>query len=293
METKARKKAIFIGNSYVFYGNAVIRKGCTDGEIELCVRENDRGYFYQLCRNAGVDVNVINWTFGGHGLFDIFGGVCNMQKKECCGKNHEDYLTDRYYDYVIVSPSGGKRSAERYFEDMCYIKTFFERENPSAKFICLGNLGARGYSSFKLRLPEIFEANEQIKRAGWIIADWGKLVEDLILGNVPLKSISKPLEKDDFIVNRTENDGFHPNPLSGYIASLFAFRAVTGLHALGQPYDFCLDGKIAAEFDTAGYIADKYSRNGGKTSYPTLLKNEAFIREIQSLADAYFEADNA
>ena len=41
------KKVIFIGNSYVYYGNCVINPGRTPWKMED--RNKDKGYFYQLC----------------------------------------------------------------------------------------------------------------------------------------------------------------------------------------------------------------------------------------------------
>ncbi len=277
------KRIIFIGNSYVFYGNAVIRVGCD--KIEESDRQNDLGYFYQLCRLNGESVSVTNWTFGGHGLSDIFGGTCGMSKKECCGQNHEAYLENRYYDYVIVSPSGGRRSADRFFTDMRYIKAFFERENPNAKFVCLGNLGAHGYSSFKLDLPLIYNSYGKLSHEGWIIADWGGIVNGILDGKTKLDYEGEPINKDSFIVNRTENDGFHPNMLSGYITALVAYCAITQKRALGQPYSFATDKNLAKEFDTDTYITEKYAYNGGKTNFHKLLNSEPFIRAIQKQID--------
>ena len=46
------KKILFIGNSYTFYGNTVIHKGYTVLTRER--RDNDPGYFYQLCKLGGM-----------------------------------------------------------------------------------------------------------------------------------------------------------------------------------------------------------------------------------------------
>jgi len=275
------KRVIFIGNSYVFYGCAVEHKVCevlTQNE-----REWDRGYFYQLAHQLGEEVNVTNWTFGGHALAHIFNDVCGFEKKSCKDEDHKSYLLNRYYDYVIISPSSGKRSVDRIEEDMREIREFFLAANPCVKFVCLGNLGAHGFSSFKLDFPEIYNYYPTLKSEGMIIADWGGLVNKLINGEITVDGYE--LTRDSFIVNRTEKDGFHPNQLAGYITALFAYCAITNRRALGMPFDFATDAKINPEFDTDAYIAEKYCYNGGKTNYLELLKNGDFIRKLQTLVD--------
>ena len=59
-------RILVVGNSYVHYGRFVIGQGKT--VLTQMSRENDTGYFYQLCKQKGVEVNVTNWTFGGHGI---------------------------------------------------------------------------------------------------------------------------------------------------------------------------------------------------------------------------------
>ena len=49
-------KAIFIGNSYIYYGNCVIYGNETQSDI---------GYFHQICKANGDDVTVYDYTFGG------------------------------------------------------------------------------------------------------------------------------------------------------------------------------------------------------------------------------------
>jgi hypothetical protein len=92
------KKILFIGNSYTFYGNTVIHKGYTVLTRER--RDNDPGYFYQLCKANGVDVSVTNWTFGSHNLTDFFAENGCDAHRDCHGHRHQDYLEDGYIYYV-------------------------------------------------------------------------------------------------------------------------------------------------------------------------------------------------
>ena len=271
------KRMIIIGNSYVFYGCAVEHKKRTD--LTQASRENDRGYFYQLCRLNGIDVSITNWTFGGHGLYHMFGSPCSFHK-ECKGERHEDYLLDRYYDYVVISPSGGKPSGERIAADFDYIMDFFRKANPNVKFVCLGNLGCHGYSSFGLVVPETYEYYTTLEKKGVIIADWGKIVKGIIDKEITVPGATEEYTKNSFIV---ADDGFHPNPLTGYITSLVLYRAITGEDVKGQPFAFTSNTSLNTEFDTYAYLAAHYTT--GTTNYPAILASETDVLGLQTLVD--------
>ncbi len=51
------KNVLIVGNSYVYYGNTVIGKD--NSLVEQKYRENDTGYFYQLCKANGAAVNYV------------------------------------------------------------------------------------------------------------------------------------------------------------------------------------------------------------------------------------------
>ena len=70
------KKIIFIGNSYSYYGNMVqfYSWDVSDKKTLLKRFTQEKGGFYQLCKQNGVNFSVTNWTFGSHTLQDLFGG---------------------------------------------------------------------------------------------------------------------------------------------------------------------------------------------------------------------------
>ena len=49
------KRVIFIGNSYVYYGRTVINQSTS--VMTQAERENDKGFFYQLCKENGYEIN--------------------------------------------------------------------------------------------------------------------------------------------------------------------------------------------------------------------------------------------
>lgn len=274
------KRVIFIGNSYVYYGRTVINK--SSSVMTQAERENDKGFFYQLCKENGYEVNVTNWTFGGHGLADLFGAPCAHSTSACKGTRHENELKNRYYDYVFVSPGGGNRSAQTIADDFDYIINFFKEANPDVTIVCLGNLGCHGYSSFGTDLPAIYNYYPTLAEKGVIVADWGGLVYRIMHGIYTVPGGSQTYGENTFIVK----DGYHPNMLAGYITTLMAYCAVTGESAVGQSYDFCNNPRLNAKFNFKDYVSDYYT-DSKPTNFPEIFKSEGDMKGIQELVDKY------
>ena len=274
------KRVIFIGNSYVYYGRTVINK--SSSIMTQAERENDKGFFYQLCKENGYEVNVTNWTFGGHGLADLFGAPCAHSTSACKGTRHENELKNRYYDYVFVSPGGGNRSAQTIADDFDYIINFFKEANPDVTIVCLGNLGCHGYSSFGTDLPAIYNYYPTLAEKGVIVADWGGLVYRIMHGVWSVPGGSQTYGENTFIVK----DGYHPNMLAGYITTLMAYCAVTGESAVGQSYDFCNNPRLNAKFNFKDYVSDYYT-DSKPTNFPEIFKSEGDMKGIQELIDRY------
>lgn len=273
------KKVIFVGNSYVYYGQTVLNK--PKSVLTQAERGHDRGYFYQLCRACGSEVEVTNWTFGGHGLTDLFREPC-QRPGSCEGIRHEAYLTDRAFDYAFISPGGGVRSAENIAEDFAYVIRFFREANPDVKIVCLGNLGAHGYSSFHIDLPDIYNYYRTLEEQGIIIADWGGIVNGIIEGVYAVPGAAQAYTAKSFIVK----DGFHPNQLAGYITSLTAYCAVTSESAVGKPYDFCGDGGVNPKFSFDAY-REKYYNSPEESNYVDVFASPDDMLGIQRLVDWY------
>lgn len=273
------KKVIIIGNSYVYNGKAVITK--SSSLYTQKQRENDKGYFYQLCKANGAEVSVTNWTFGGHGLSNLFLGNCGYSSCPRKDHSHEKELTDRYYDYVIVSPGGGEDSAKNIYTDFDYIIRLFKAANPNVKIVCLANLGVHGYSSFGTDFPEVYNNYKKLEDKGVIIADWGGVVAKILRGEYTVEGSTLDYGQNTFIVK----DGYHPNMLAGYIASLTAYCAITGESAVGQPYEFYNDTKLDATFNTNSYIASNYLNKD--TNFTDVFASEADMKAIQRLIDKH------
>ena len=277
------KKIIFIGNSHTYYGRtvpSVNKKYYTEEK-----RVNNKGAFYELCKAKGAEVSVTNWTFGNHGLRSLFGAPCNVEG-DCNGVNHEDYLTDRVYDYVVVTPGVGKASAEKIAEDMDYIVKFFKDANPNVKFVLLGNASSHGINATDTPYEDITSYYKTLEEQGFIVADWGKLVKDIINGDVTVPDAKVEYNKNTFIVK----DGYHPNLLSGYITTLFTYCAITGESAVDLPYDFYFDKSLAPTIDVAGFVDYYYVNGDADSTFPEVINSSDDMKGIQKLVDEYLKA---
>ncbi len=267
------KRFLFIGNSYVYYGNTVIAKD--KSLVEQKYRVNDTGYFYQLCRANGAEVSVTNWTFGGHKLGHLFGAPCTC-KGSCYGVEHEKYLDDPYYDYVIVSPGGGTASEAEIAQDFAYITDFFREANPDVKIVCLAN-----EAPYRLSLPGIYTHYKVLEEQGVIIAEWGKMLYDISNGYRTVEGMTHEVTRSSFFVD----DGYHPNPLTGYLTSLTLYCTLTGESAVGQTYAFCRDTSLGKRFDMAVFKSDYYKTL--TTNFEEIMDTEADMRALQALVDTY------
>ncbi|MBQ7936329.1 MAG: hypothetical protein IJ333_08330 [Clostridia bacterium] len=266
------KKILFIGNSFTYYGNAVMLKRTYDLESRI----NDNGLFYQLCAENGAEVSVTNWTFPGHFLSHLLSDNCSYNN--CTAGSHFDHLTDRYYDYVIVQEGGGG-GGEALLEHCRKIKEMFLEVNPNAEFFFLNH----SYSYFSY--GEAPDRLEDLRKEGYQVIDWGGLVYDVASGTTDVPGAQYDYNKNTFIVSRHEGDGYHPNMLSGYLTSLMTYCAITGESAVGQPYAFCDDSSINYEFDLLVYEYNYYQYS--PSNFVEVFGSEADMKGLQKLADQY------
>ncbi len=274
------KKVLFIGNSHTYRGLTVIDKDLS--VLDQASRSNDTGYFYQLCKANGIDVSVTNWTFSGHALRHIFGGDPCAHSGACQGVNHEEYLVDRDFDYVFINSARGAINETRFAQDVTYIREFFEAVNPDVKVAILGTASSRGINQDNDTAYEgVTDTYKDFENEGIIIADWGELVAGVIQGNYTVPGATKTFTRSSFIVS----DNYHANALTGYITTLFAYCAVTGEKAEGQPYDFCDNAILNASFDMPSYMATWYTNGERDTNFYEIMQSEQDMLGLQKLTD--------
>ena len=268
------KKIIFIGNSYTFWGQTVLVKGT--GVLSQEERNNDQGYFYQLCKANGIDVTVTNWTFGGHDITEIFDGPCDKGDDKCMGQVHEYFLQDRYYDYVCIQPYKEADYTGDMISHLKYTMDFFRQANPNVCFLLLVPQMAaeRGYPW----LPDV----EELKAENVRICNWGGMLHDISQGNVQVPGATLQYLRSSFV---NSLDDHHENLLAGYLTTLFVYCTITGESAVGQPYDFCDNKELNPLFDLEAFREKNYP--GGGTNFVEIFRSEADMKGLQQLVDEY------
>ena len=268
----SNKKIIFIGNSHTYFGGTV--KEIKQDVLSLASRINDQGYFYQLCKaNGATNVQVTNWTFGGHSLKDIFSGNCQANRDCGNGTDHFSYLTDNNYDYVIFQQ--GSTDGSSIMEWTEYMINFFKEGNPNTKFVML--VQARAHNDGYSWLSDL----DEIENKGVTIVDWGAVVYDLYSGNVKLSGADTlPLTKTSFVIAKTASDGYHPNLLAGYLTTVMTYSAITGEKAAGQKYAFCTTTRSVPSFINSYYKVDT-------TNMQQVFQSKETMYRLQELVDRY------
>ena len=266
------KKFLFIGDSFLFTGRTVLQNA---GETEA-ERKYDMGYFYQLCKANGANVSVTNLTVGGTAISVILHSRLSM-------------LSDLTYDYVVFS--GGRNSAKTFADEketLEYAKGIFQAKNPDVKFFYLITSGAHNISVKETFPIDVLNNLDKMTELGVTVVDWGKLVADIIRGEVAVPGATQTYDKFTFVHNKSEIDGFHPNQLSGYIVALMLYCTMTGESAVGQTYSFWNDAALHTQFNAEGYY--KYGYTMGPSNYQDVFNSQADMKGIQQLVDKYIEA---
>lgn len=294
------KKIIFIGNSFTYYGRTVFDGYNNVTEQVMLRRFGDEGYFYQMCKQNGADVDVTNWTWGGHTLGDTFGGSCSADR----GHDGHDHLADlkKYsdmnYDYVIIQP-GSADTTETAKEGIKLIMDIFKEANPDAEFIYLMHprYYLRGKDSDKDLIANLDNIVEEFDLT---LVNWGILVSDMISGEAKVENATEEYSKNTFIVTKSAADGYHPSLLSGYITTQMVYSALSGEKAQGEDYSFCTDATIDERFSVEAFLnsyytydnispADAETKLSGDdlTTFPEIFNSPADMKGIQKIIDSY------
>jgi len=294
------KKVLFVGCSYTYYGGTV----CTasDGynyiEHTQAERQNDEGFFYQLCNANGVDVNVTDWTYGGHNLKMIFDSTATCTK--CNVTCHINDLVDKDYDYVILNEiKTTKETAEQIANRIQKYVDMFKSANEDVKIFYIVHDGVhiQNYDN------EWLESLELIEDMGVTILDWGTLVYDVGTGVTQVPGGTLDYRLNSFMVSNS-GDSYHPNLLTGYLFALMTYSAITGESAVGQPYDFCHDVNhenypISSRYDVDYFVNNFYKYDNPDTAgderltnFPAIFGSPSDMEGLQKLVDEYLVPGN-
>ena len=273
------RKAIFVGNSFIYYGGCVYtgktwRMDETES-IDYARRQDDRAYFYQICKQYGVDMSVTDATHGGRILAEFTEAGDGKDYPTAGIDLLGGYDLSSYTD-VFISEAG--RNNKNFIRD---IEAVMSRFSPDANFYYL----IHNYTVSQ-RHNEIYSALPYLRSKGVKIIPWGQLVYDIWVGDAEIVDAECKYNKNSFIVKQSERDGFHENPLCGYICAQMCFTAMTGESAVGTDLSFCSE---VINFDK--YISDHYGFEGSTTNFPEILASRD-MEQIKKYCDEYIKQFN-
>ncbi len=244
---------MFVGNSFVYYGYCVIDGG--QGGF-------DQGYFYQICKNNGENVKVLDYVYGGKNLDYIYQN--NMPKDK---NKYKDV------DYVFMSEAG--ENNKDIVNDCKQIMSLCG-EDTQFYYLCHLYTISSGHD-------RITGAFDELRSLGVQIVNWGQLAYDVWHGTAKIPGSTLSYNKQSFVVNK--KDSHHQNMLSGYITAQMAYCAITGKSAVGQSYAFCTDKTVNSLFDTERYINNYYNPN--TTNFDKVFASPTDMEGFQHLMDEY------
>ena len=279
------KKAIFIGNSFIYWGGCVsyIKN---DAEFEeLRAAGGDTGYFNEICKANGVSVDVYNYTYGGKDLTWTYENILKNKDKEFFDS----------FDYVFISEAGQNSSS--------FVATFEKIAGlfPNAEEIVY----LAHENTFRSNATHIINALPELSAKGYKIVAWGALVSDVYNGNVSVPGATLQYNRNSFVKNSTgempsnayvtslnnQGDSHHQNPLAGYITAQMCFSAITGSLCEGQAYEFCWDKTIAPQYDLQNFLECQYN-NGQTSNFIEIFKSPEDMKGLQILMDKYMTKYN-
>ncbi len=283
------KKAIFIGNSFIFWGNCVnyiyYKDVPADQDLQTRLKGEDNGYFKQVCKSNGIDITVYNFTYGGKNLEWVYA-------------NRLANIDDTFFediDYVFISEAGENNANLK--QTIKKISDLF----PNAETV---SYLVHEYT-YSANLYNITNSLSSLSNEGIKIVPWGKLVYEVYNGITSVPGAKLAYNKNSFIKHSTgalpthsavmslsgNGDSFHQNPLSGYITAQMCFSAISGASAQGQKYDFCWDKTLGAQYDLNNFKECNYN-NGQTSNFIDIFNSSSDMAGLQKLMDQYMNQYN-
>lgn len=267
--------ALFIGNSFVYYGGCVEKGGC---------RQTDTGMFHRICRANGERVTVYDCTYGRHHLRDFTAAGCRILRcaDRSCGGPGCDLLRGvdlQAVDLVFFSESGDDNPD--FLADCRAVMQRFTEVNPDVRFFYL--VHPYSYLKHHTRLTGALPA---LEAEGVTIVDWGRLVCDLTGDTASRPATAWTYSRTSFIKNK--GDTHHPNPLAGYLTAQMCYCAASGRSAVGQPYACCTQVRCndAEGFDD---FVQKHYVSPADTDFREIFASPTAMAELQRLMDDYLK----
>lgn len=268
------KKVIFFGAGHLYYGNCVEDAGQT---TDMSVRAKDKGLFYQFSKVNGVEVQVTNCAFDAHTLSDFYSRSC------AAGQGHDGYdhiadLGDLNYDYVILQEDTAAVGHD-IVGSVKKMMELFTAKNPNVKFLFMPHLLA--YTAGYDWVGKMAE----LEALGVTVVDWGGLVDAIITGSLQVPGTEQTYTQSTFVISQNAKDGYHPNLLTGYIAAIMTYCAITGEKA--ETLTRLGGGSSLNDPVTLSTFCEMYYAFNKNTNFDKILLSETEMLGICKAIDQY------
>jgi hypothetical protein len=209
-----------------------------------------------------------------HQLSDCYSGSCAAGKHD--GYDHmADFGGNFNYDYVILQQ--GTKEDHNLVEAVEKMAAPFKQANPDVKVIFM--MHQLPYTRNYGWVDQV----TQLKDIGVTVINWGGMLHGILQGTETVPGTAQTFNENSFIISKSANDGYHPNLLAGYVATLMTYCAITGESAVGQPYGFCSTTRSFSSFISKQYKV-------GETNFDKIFASKETMKALQEMIDEYYQA---
>ena len=252
------KRVMFIGNSFIYYGNCVDTNG---------FKMDDTGYFKDVAKAMGDNVTVTTLTPGGSNLKSVYEELIK-DYPNFYGSGNE--LDDIYkQDFVVLQQAGS--NAESTEE---YARKFMALFAPETKFAFFVH-----HHNVQNNHTYVIGTAEKLRDEGSAVyISQGHLIYDLWTNKVENPDATMKYNQDSFCVNQP-NDRHHPNYLNGYLLALQVYHAFTDRSIVDTDSNFVSESL-------------EFYKNGATSNYPQILQSESDMHGLKKLIEEYYYTFN-
>ncbi len=252
-------RVMFIGNSFLYYGQCVSSVATKNQIIE-----GDKGYFYQVAQAMGDEVDVTAVTWGGAGFTSLYKTLLK-EHPNAYGSAKMDEFYDQ--DYVILQQEGSNASST--YSGAKDIMALFPPETKFAFFI--------HHHNAQNNHTNVLNAATKLRdEEGVLYIPSGHMMYDVWMQKVEVPGATLKFSKNSFVVNWS--DSHHPNYLNGYLTALSTYYAITARSIVDVPHDFV---KNTMEYYTKA-----------KSNYDQILASDADMLGLKQLTEEYVRKYN-
>ncbi len=246
-------RVMFVGNSFLYYGY------CTTTKNKIVL--GDKGYFYQVGKEMGDEIDVTSVTYGGKGFKSLYDILVDNYPNHYAKGGSLDHFYEQ--DYVILQQEGSNASSTLEYAEK--IMSLFPPETKFAFFI--------HHHNAQKNHTNVLNAAKQLRdEKGVIYIPAGHMIYDVWTGKTKVPGATLNYNKNSFVVNHS--DSHHPNYLNGYLTALSCYYALSGKSIVDCPHDFVRTTK-------------EYYTNGATSNYDKILASDEDMLGLKELTEQY------